>query len=125
MNKPGLSIFEVMIAVVIIGVSVTTIFRLQIVLSRGVFAAHALVDRLSFVSSYFVEAEREKFFKDEQPHVKDLNDPALKMTYIASKPANELQGFSNLVIEKIDATWPTPLGQHNETLKKAYFTGAP
>lgn len=123
MNKPGLSIFEVMIAAAIIGLSVTTLFRFQIVLSRGVFSAHALIERFSYITGYIIQGEREGWYKDKKEHKQELEDPILTLTYAAEKPRNELQNFKHLVIERVEATWPTPFGNQTELVKKAYFTG--
>ena len=56
--KSGLSLVEVIIAVLILGVATTSLLGLQGALIRGVFSAHALIDRLGFIRSFFVEVDK-------------------------------------------------------------------
>lgn len=124
--KQGLSLIEVMLAVLIVGISVTTLLALQGKLSRGVFLAHGIVERIPFIMSYFVSAEKERLFEDQKAHKKDIQDPELAMTYSASKATSRsLASFQHLVIEKIDASWPTVLGPRNETFAVLRFAPRP
>lgn len=115
--RPGLSLLEVMLAVLIIGVSVTTLLALQGKLSRGVFMAHALIDRLPFIAGFFASAEKDKLYLEQKSHKKTIEEPELTMTYSVSKPVSKsLANYKHLVVEKIDSQWPTVMGIRTETL---------
>lgn len=124
--RPGLSLLEVMLAVLIIGVCVTTLLALQGKLSRAVFTAHALIDRLPFVAGFFVSAEKDRLYLEKKLLIKTIEDPELTMTYSVSKSASKgLAQFQHLVIEKIDAQWPTIMGTRTETFAQARFVPRP
>lgn len=115
-GRPGLSLLEVMVAVLIVGMSVTSLLILQGKLSRGVFTAHALIDRIPFIGSFFASADRDKLYLNKKQHKKMNDDPELTMTYSVSKPTSKpLASFSHLMVEKIDAQWPTVIGNRTET----------
>jgi len=114
--KPGLSLIEVVLAILMIGISVITILSLQGTLTRGVFLSHAFIDRIAFIRSFFVEADRDKLFEDEKTHKKVIEVPQLSMTYKTIKPTGKgLKGYKNLIIEQVEAEWPSPFGTKKET----------
>lgn len=120
---PGLSLLEALLAVLIVGVSVTTLLSLQGVLSRGVFTAHAFIERIPYIRSLFVQADKEKYYEGEKGHKKTIEIPALTMNYSVSKPTGKkLKGFDNLLIEKVTAEWPTVFGNRTETFTMARFS---
>lgn len=120
--RPGLSILEVMLALLIIGVSVTALLTLQGKLSRGVFFAHALVDRIPFITSFFVFAAKDKLYLEKNSHKKVIDDPELTMTYTATKATDKaLAPFKHIMVEKIDAQWQTIMGRRTEQCAKLRF----
>lgn len=126
LNKRGLSIFEVMIAILIVGITVTSILALQGTLSRAVFTAHAFVDRIAFIKSFFVEADRDKLYEDDEPHKKVIETPQLTMTYKVTKPTGKgLKTFKHIQVEQIDAEWPTVFGKRQETMGVLRFMPKP
>jgi hypothetical protein len=124
--RPGLSILEVMLALLIIGVSVTALLTLQGKLSRGVFFAHALIDRIPFITSFFVAADKDKLYLDKKAHKKVIEDPELSMTYAAATPSDKaLVPFKYLILEKIHAQWPTVMGSRSESCAMLRFVPHP
>ena len=121
-SAPGLSILEVMLAVLMLGVSVTTILGLQAILSRGVYTAHAFVDRIGFITTFFTEAERDRFFQEEGAQKRQIDFPPLSMEYsVSSSKAKSLKNFQKVIVEQIDAQWPTVFGQRKETFGMLRF----
>ncbi len=121
-NVSGFSLLEVLLAVLIVGVSVPVLLSLQGVLSRGVSTTHALIERIPYIRSYFVEADKEKLYEGEKFHKKVIEDPSLTMTYSAVKPTSrKFRGFENLLLERVKAQWPTILGTRTETFTKVRF----
>ncbi len=120
--KPGLSLVEVVIAVLILGVATTSLLGLQCVLIRGVFSAHALIDRLGFVRSFFVEVDKDRLFATGTPPKKVLEDPILTMNYSQKKPSSKaLASHTYLVLEHIEAQWPTPFGARKDSFARLSF----
>ncbi len=119
MNKPGLSIIEVLLAVLIVGVSVTTLLSLQGVLSRGVYSAHALIIRLPFMRSYFVEADRDALYERTEPQKKTIEDPQTELTYSVSR--KPLKQFEHTVVEQVLAQWSMAFGTRKETVTRVKF----
>ncbi len=121
-NVSGFSLLEVILAVLIVGVSVPVLLSLQGVLSRGVSTTHALIERIPYIRSYFVEADKEKLYESGRSYKKVIEDPSLTMTYSASKPTSrKLRDFENLLLERVEAQWTTILGTRTETFTKARF----
>ena len=116
---PGLSLIEVLIAVLMLGISVTTLLSLQGVLTRGVFSVHAAAERVPFIISYLFEADREKFFKQEQSQTKTLEDPSVRMTYSTGPAPSSLSTL--LKVEKVEAHWSTAFGTCTEMFARLRF----
>lgn len=115
--KKGLSILEVVIAILMVGISVTTLLGLQGILSRGVFTAHAFVDRIGYMTSFLTEADRDKAFEEEKAIKKVLETPKVTMTYKVSKPMGKgLKTMKKLIVESIEAQWPTVFGERREAI---------
>ena len=124
--NPGLSLIEVMLAVLILGISVTTLLSLQGILSRGVYTGHAFIIRIAHIRNYFVQADLDKLYEAEPPPKKVLIDPELTLTYRAEKPASKgLKSYQNILIERVEASWPTVFGQRNETFGMLRFAPKP
>lgn len=119
MNKPGLSIIEVLLAVLMVGVSVTTLLSLQGVLSRGVYSAHAFIIRLPFIRSYFVEADRDGLYERTEPQKKTIEDPEMELTYTVSR--KPLKQFEHTVVEQVAAQWSMAFGARKETVTRIKF----
>lgn len=120
--RPGLSLVEVLVAVLIVGISVTTILSLQGVLSRGVFSVHATINRMPFIRSLFAEADRDKLFKNDDSHVKTIEHPAVRLTYsLEAKLPKSLSAFKQLKLEKVEADWSTGFGTCKQVFTRLRF----
>ena len=122
MNHKGLSIFEVMIAILMIGISVTSLVSLQGALSRAVFTSHGLIERLGFIKSFFVEVDRDRIFEKEKKESRVIESPSLTMNYSIAKPTSKaLKGFQMIQVEKVDAQYPTVLGSRTDNFARLRF----
>jgi len=119
--KPGLSLIEVIIAILILGIATTSLLGLQGVLIRGVFSSHALLDRIGFIRSFFVEANKYELFK-KGPLKIVLEDPLVTMSYTQKRPISKgLRGEDHLVVDQIDAEWPTAFGMRKDIFSQLMF----
>lgn len=120
--KSGISLVEVIIAVLMLSVATSSLLGLQGALLRGVFSAHLILDRLSFIGSYFVEVEKEQLLASGSTHKKRIEDPSLSMEFSLKKvTAKGLSSHEHLVMEQIDAEWPTPFGSRKESFARLQF----
>lgn len=120
--RRGLSIIEVMLAILIVGVTVTTLLGLQAILQRGIFTSHALVDRIGYIKTFFVEADRDKLYEQEKSQKKTIETPALSMTYTVAKPVGiGLKSYQQIEIERVVAEYPTVFGTRTETFARLRF----
>jgi prepilin-type N-terminal cleavage/methylation domain-containing protein len=120
--RSGLTLIEVVIAVLILGIATTSLIGLQGVLIRGVFSSHALIDRLSFIRSFFVEVDRDRLFATVTPPEKTIDDPPLIMNYTQKKPISKsLASHTSLVVEHIETQWPTPFGTRKNSFARISF----
>lgn len=115
-HQKGLSLLEAMLAILIVGISVTSILTLQGVLSRGVFSAHALVDRIPYMKSMFAQADRDKFYEKQGPQEKKIEDPVTTLRYTVTTPsdAQKFKSYPHIVIEKVEAEWPSLVRDQKE-----------
>ena len=119
--RPGLSLLEVILAILIVGISVTSLLGLQGTLVRIVFSGHSLLERLGFIRSFFVIADKDNLFK-KTSQKKILEDPRLTMTYLRKRPVSaSLKRDTYLVVEQVDAEWQTPFGLKRESLARHMF----
>ncbi len=120
--KPGLSLVEVVIAVLILSISVTALLGLQGTLIRGVFSAHTVIERLGFIRSFFVQAGRDQLFKRGAVQTKVLDDPETTLNYTEKAPASSaLKTNKHLAVEQVDAEWMTPFGTRKDTYARLLF----
>jgi Tfp pilus assembly protein PilE len=106
----GLTLIEAMLAILIVGVSVTTLLSLQGVLSRGVFGAHGELLRLASITNLFVKADKDKLYSSEKSYTEKIEDPATTLTYTI-KP---LKNFSHILVQKVEAQWTGILGKKRQ-----------
>lgn len=115
MNYKGLTIFEVMLAILIVGITVTSLLSLQGALSRAVFTSHAFIDRLGFIKSFFVEADRDRLFEKDKAAKKVVDNPPLTMSYSTAKATSKgLSRFQMIEVETVTADYPTVFGSRTE-----------
>ncbi len=122
-HKKGLSLLEAMIAILIVGISVTSLLSLQGVLSRAVFGAHGIIDRIPYIKSMFVQADRDKLYEKEGIQERKIEDPVTTLRYSVAAPtdAQKFKAYPHLVIEHVEAQWPGLLGDQKETFTMFRF----
>lgn len=112
-RKSGLTLIEVVLTILIVGISVTSILSLQGTLSRGVFSAHNMLERISYIKNMFVTADKDKLYTKDAPVEKKIEDPSLQISY--SRKKSPLKNFEHIIIEQVDAQWPSVLGTRKES----------
>jgi len=113
----GFSLIEAIVALLIIGVVVGSLFKLQGQLFRGTFTAHALYERIAVIRNAFVRADQEEWYtKSKTKEYKD-EGPSTKITYSFAKVSEQsaFKKIKNLYSERIDAEWPELRGTHKDT----------
>ena len=104
-NKKGFTLLEAMLAVLIMGISITALLSLQGTLMRRTFSAHALFERVIAMRNYLTEADKSKFYNDQKKHEKKLEYPLTTITYVSKKDIQALKKFPNMVLENVEAKW--------------------
>ncbi len=118
---PGISVLEVVIAVLILAAAGTALMGLQGTLLRGVSSAHGIIERLGFIRSFFVVGQKDRLFKRAE-QTKELEDPPLQMTYQVKKtvsPALSKQAY--LMNYEIEAEWQGPFGTKRDSYTRLQF----
>ncbi len=119
--KPGLTILEVVLAVIILAAAGTSLMGLQGVLLRGVAAAHGIIERLGFIRSFFVVAQKDRLFKSVE-QTSERDDPPMTLVYQQKKtvsPGLSRQEF--LFSQEVAAEWQGPFGQKKDIYARLHF----
>jgi prepilin-type N-terminal cleavage/methylation domain-containing protein len=112
----GFSLIETLVALLIIGVVVGGLFKLQGQLYRGTFSAHALFERLPIMRNAFVRADQEEWYtKSKSKHYTD-EGPQTNITYKFEKLSDKstFKKIKNLYSEQVDMQWPELKGPKKE-----------
>lgn len=121
--RRGFSLIEAIVALLIIGVVVGSLFKLQGQLFRGTFTAHNLYERIAIIRNAFVRADQEEWYtKSKSKEYKD-EGPQTKITYSFSKVSEQsaFKKIKNLYSERVDAEWPELRGTHKDTFVSFRF----
>ncbi len=119
--KPGISILEVVIAVLILAAAGTALMGLQGTLIRGVSSAHGIIERLGFIRSFFVVGQKDQLFKRAE-QTSELEDPPMAMTYQVKKAVSPgLSKQEHLVAQEIQAEWEGPFGTKSSIFSRLHF----
>jgi prepilin-type N-terminal cleavage/methylation domain-containing protein len=106
--QSGFSLIETIIALLILTVSMTALYKTQSELMMGTMFAHAYSERILAMKNYFVTADQNKWFNKQEPQKKELEEPSMTLTYKTEKPKNaQLQPLAYLVMEKVSGSWPS------------------
>lgn len=118
----GLTLIEILFAIVLVGTSTLSLVKLQSVLLRGVFEAHALEERISVLKNVFVQAERESWKVASGTKQLDLADPETKITYTLSKSTETPLGkIPGLYKERVEGSWDDIIGARQESFVSFKF----
>lgn len=124
--KAGFSLIEVIIALLILGISSTVIFTMQHSMSRGVIRAHNLLDGLFLTKNLLTKIDEQQlsYKKDIKEEIKQ---PPTTLTYQSLKPTAEsaLAPLHNLVLEQTGAHWQTIEGVQKITVVSLRFIPEP
>lgn len=114
----GFTLIETIIALVILGTVITTLFRFQGELLRGTFRWHATVSRISFMRNMFAMAQEEKWYtKNQTKEIKEgLRDTTLTYSFKKVSENGSLGKYKNLYTEQIQAQWSELTGTRTDTL---------
>jgi Tfp pilus assembly protein PilV len=116
-NASGLTLVELMFAIVLVGAATLSLVRLQSILFRNVFAAHALEERLHILQNTLVQADREDWSSKVQTKQADSADPETKITYKLEKmdEGSALGKIPYLFKERVDGFWDDIIGARDES----------
>ncbi len=119
--RPGISILEVVIAVLILAAAGTSLMGLQGVLIRGVSSAHGIIERLGFIRSFFVVAQKDQLFKRAEQTL-EKEEPPMVMTYQKKRAVSSgLSKQEHLFVQEIDAEWQGPFGTKKRLFSRLHF----
>lgn len=96
-KKTGMSLIEVSIALLIVGLSVPPLANLQLKLSRSTFNTYNSIDNIILMKNLYTEVCIKQLYKNQDPYVKNVGLPEKKLTY-TSKPYKD---YDNLLLEVI------------------------
>jgi prepilin-type N-terminal cleavage/methylation domain-containing protein len=105
--RSGMTLIEVVLAIVILAISTISLFALQANLLRGTFKAHALIARITALQNMLVESSKHKWYEQEAGHEKKMEDPSITLVYKPQRAdnASSLKQFPHMVIERVTGTW--------------------
>ena len=106
-SHSGFTLPEVLIALVIIGISITTILGLQGTLLTTVFRTSQNIEHSIEMKNFFYEARLKQFALEDKVHEKIIDDGRVRLTYQVRKinEKSALKKLDSLVIELIEAHW--------------------
>jgi hypothetical protein len=115
-HNPGLSFIEVMVALMIVSLVIIASFKTQGSLLRTTAMTVSKIKAVAALKDYFLDAEREAFLEKEGTQEKELEFPAMKLSYQATraKDASVFKNIPDIMIEKVTATWSAE--QYTQTL---------
>jgi prepilin-type N-terminal cleavage/methylation domain-containing protein len=106
-HNPGMSLIEVIVALLIVSLVIVASFKTQSALLRSATKTVNQLQVVATIKNYFMQATRDKFFDKDTPQEKTVDFPVMKLVYKAT-PAKDSSIFKNItgmVTEKITATW--------------------
>ncbi len=103
----GFSLIEVIIALLIMGLSIGTIFRFQSQLMIGTMQSHGFFERLPTIKNMFARAQENTWYESPVPIVVKDEPTDTQLTYEVKKLATgSLAALPNLMLEQVHAEWP-------------------
>jgi type II secretory pathway pseudopilin PulG len=109
-NAPGFMLFEVLLALAVIGIALTPLFGLQSTMIRSIARISANVQRFLLAHDFLVQS-RSAFLAHDESTIKQEKkaaDPTTTLIYEA-KPVDEKGPFKSLpgiMQEETDYVWP-------------------
>jgi prepilin-type N-terminal cleavage/methylation domain-containing protein len=119
----GFTLYEVMIALAIMGFALAALSSLQIGLMRSVVRATERFDRMRYMNFFWQESRIKEDKDKEKKLTKMVREPEIALSYERTSPAKssslykidnlELKG---LALERIEARWPIVGGESQDTM---------
>lgn len=120
--KSGITIIEVVVAVLMLAAAGTTLMGLQGTLLRGISESHGFLERLGFIRSFFVVTHKNQQFKRAE-QTATLEDPSLRYTYqLAPTTSPSLSSQKQVEVQRVEAEWLDPFGTRVERFARLQFT---
>ncbi len=118
LKKSGFTFIEVVIAVMIIGMVLTSLFSLQTALFDSTFNNYSKISRIFFIKNLFFNFEAREKLNKNKILKKELKDPLTKLTF-ELKNLNEksqIKKFENISLLKSSASWRGLVRQQEESM---------
>ena len=108
-NKSGFTIIEVVIAVTIVGMLMTSIFAMLTASMRYTYISNSIVDRIFYVRNGFFDPKYQNEIKKDPAKklTKKIEEPETELTFFATKPKNQIleNRFKNSYQLNSEAKW--------------------
>ncbi len=114
----GFTFVEVIIAVAIIGMVLTSLFTLQTGLFNSTFNNYSKISRIFFIKNFFFNFETREKLNKNKIIKKELKDPPTKLTF-ELKNLNEksaVKKYENIFLLKSSASWRGLINQQEENM---------
>lgn len=121
-KNDGFTLIEVMLAIIVLGISVTTLYGLYSQLMRGIFSAHDIIERMIIMNNLLIQANKEKWYEKKEQAIKKIDDPASTINYVAEGVKKDFCGYcENLFREEITIEWSDIFGNREESFLTYQF----
>jgi len=111
-NNPGFSFVEVVMAMAIMAIILTSLFGLQNTAFNSALREHALISRIYYIKNLFFDTVPNKIIK------KSLPDPETKLEIITmpAKSPEIVKRFENMYIVNANGQWKIQNKNYQEVL---------
>jgi prepilin-type N-terminal cleavage/methylation domain-containing protein len=123
LNKSGFSFIEIIIAISIIGVVLTSLFNLQNTIFNISFSQHSKILRLFDIRNVFFDyTTQEKLIKGEIVN-ENFEDPDTKLTIQMQKPneKSSIAKYENIYLIKSIGKWRAASRDNEESMVSLLF----
>lgn len=121
----GFTFIEVIIAITIVGLILTSLFGLQTTMFKNIINGHFRTSRLFFLKNFLLDEDNLKKAKKEKKVIeRDLTDPKMKMKYELKKvdeKSNLVKNFKNVSLIKVTGTWQGLRAQQEESFIRLVY----
>ncbi|MDR3646953.1 MAG: prepilin-type N-terminal cleavage/methylation domain-containing protein [Candidatus Babeliales bacterium] len=108
LNK-GFTFTEVVIAIAVTGLILTSLFTLQTTMFNNIVNGHFKTARIFFMKNFLLdEANLKNVQQNKKPIEKKLEEPTMKLRYELKKPNEQsslAKNFKNVSLVKVTGTW--------------------
>ncbi|OQA36458.1 MAG: hypothetical protein BWY54_00020 [Candidatus Dependentiae bacterium ADurb.Bin331] len=121
-NVTGFTLIEVALALMIVGMLLTSLFALQNNITQGVTGYSQRLDRIFLMKRRLMQAVFDRAEsgapKPNEKKQQEIKDPETSLTSEIKSPSkgSSLTLFPSVVIEKVTARWKEWFGNRSETM---------